>query len=41
LLLRIDWKFDINLIIKLRKRSIIFENNELSVVVPLDPAKGV
>lgn len=40
-LLEINWDFDMNAIINLKKRRMVFENNGLRVVVPLDLAEGV
>jgi len=39
-LLRIDWAIDMNGVINLRKRKMIFEEKSLRVVVPLDPIEG-
>ena len=39
-LLGIDWATDMNGVINLKKRKIIFEKKSLRVVVPLDPAEG-
>ena len=39
-LLRIDWAIDMNGVISLKKRTMLFERKSLCVVVPLDPAKG-
>lgn len=39
-LLGINWAIDMNGIINLKKRKIIFETNALRVVIPLDPAEG-
>lgn len=39
-LLRIDWEFDMNVIINLKKHNMRFEKKELRVIVPLDPTKG-
>lgn len=39
-LLGIDWAFDMNAIINLKKRSMVFEKNGLRVVVPLDLTEG-
>jgi len=38
-LLGIDWATDMNGVINLKKRKMIFENKSLCVVVPLDPAE--
>ena len=40
-LLGIDWATDMNGVINLKKRKMIFEKKSLCVVVPLDPAEGV
>lgn len=40
-LLGIDWATDMNGIINLKKKKMIFEKRSLRVVVPLDPAEGV
>jgi len=39
-LLGIDWATDMNGVINLKKRKMIFKKKSLHVVVPLDPAKG-
>jgi len=39
-LLGIDWAFDMDVVINLRKRRMTFENKSLRVIVPLDPTKG-
>jgi len=39
-LLGIVWATDMNGVINLKKRKMIFEKKALRVVVPLDPAKG-
>jgi hypothetical protein len=39
-LLGIDWATDMNGVINLKKRKMIFEKKSLRVVVPLDPAEG-
>lgn len=39
-LLGLDWAIDMDAIINLKHRSMVFENNETMVVVPLDPAEG-
>lgn len=39
-LLRIDWDFDMNVIINLKRRSMVFEKNGTRVLVPLDPSEG-
>ena len=40
MLLGIEWATDLNGVINLKKRKMIFEKNSLCVVVPLDPAEG-
>lgn len=40
MLLGIDWAINMNGVINLKKRKMIFEKNSLRVVVPLDPAEG-
>jgi len=40
-LLGLDWEFYNMAIIKLNKRKIIFERNNVRVIVPLDPSEGV
>ena len=40
-LLGIDWAIDMNVVINMKKRKMIFEKKSLRVVVPLDPAEGV
>ena len=40
-LLGIDWAFDMNVIINLKKHNMTFEKKELRVIVPLDPSEGV
>ena len=40
MLLGIDWATDMNIVINLKKRKMIFEKNSLRVVIPLDPAEG-
>ena len=40
MLLGIDWATDMNGVINLKKRRMIFEKKALCVVVPLDPAEG-
>jgi len=40
-LLGIDWVFDRDVVINLKKRDMTFEKKELRVIVPLDPTKGV
>lgn len=39
-LLGIDWVTNMNEVINLKKRTMIFETKALHVVIPLDPAKG-
>lgn len=39
MLLGLDWAFDMDAIINL-KRSMVFEKNSTRVIVPLDPSKG-
>lgn len=39
-LLGIDWTTDMNKVINLKKRKMIFEKKSLRVVVPLDPTEG-
>ena len=39
-LLGIDWATDLNGVINLKKRKIIFENKSLRVIVPLDTVEG-
>jgi len=39
-LLGIDWASDMNGVINLKKRKMIFEKKDLHTVVPLDPAEG-
>ena len=39
-LLGIDWATDMNGVINLQKRKMIFEKKSLCVIIPLDPAKG-
>jgi len=39
-LLGIDWEFDMDIVINLKKRSMTFEKKEIRVIVPLDPAEG-
>jgi len=41
MLLGINWAIDMNGVINLKKRKIIFEKKCLRVVVPLDPIKGL
>lgn len=40
-LLRIDWEFDVNMVINLKKRNMKFEKKELRVIIFLDPTDGV
>lgn len=40
-LLGIDWAFDMNAIINLKKHTMTFEKKELRVIVSLDPTEGV
>ena len=40
-LLGIHWATDMNGVINLKKRKMIFEKKSLCVVVPLDPTEGV
>ena len=40
MLLGIDWSTDMNGVINLKKRKMIFEKNSLCIVVPLDPVEG-
>lgn len=39
-LLGIDWAIDMNEVINIKKRKMIFEKNSLRIVVPLDPVEG-
>ena len=39
-LLGIDWDFNVNAIINLKKQSMVLEKNDLRVVVPLDLTEG-
>ena len=39
-LLGLDWAIDMGGIIKLKKRSMVFKNNDTRVIVPLDPVEG-
>ena len=39
-LLGLDWAIDMGGIINLKKRSMVFENDDTRVIVPLDPAEG-
>ena len=40
-LLGLDWAIDMGGVINLKKRSMVFENNCMCVIVPLDPVEGV
>ena len=40
-LLGIDWVTDMNRMINLKKRKMIFEKKSLHVVIPLDPVEGL
>lgn len=37
----LDWDFDNFLIINLRKRQMVFEKDDMRVIVLLDPSEGV
>jgi len=39
-LLQIHWAIDMNGVINLKKRKMIFEKKSLRIVVPLNPAEG-
>jgi hypothetical protein len=39
-LLGIDWAFDNNVVLNLKKRQMSFETDTLCMVVPLDPYEG-
>jgi len=39
-LLGINWATDMNRVINLKKRKMIFEKKSLHVVIPLEPAEG-
>jgi len=39
-LLDIDWATDMNVVINLKKRKMIFETKSLRVIILLDPAEG-
>ena len=39
-LLGIDWATDMNGVINLKKRKMIFEKKSLCVIIPLDPSEG-
>lgn len=38
--LGLDWVIDMGGIINLKKRSMVFQNEGMRVIVPLDPAEG-
>lgn len=40
-LLGIYWATDMNVVIKLKRKKLIFEKKSLRVVVPLDPIEGL
>lgn len=40
MILGIGWAIDMNRVINLKKRKMIFEKKSLRIVIPLDPAKG-
>ena len=40
-LLGIDWAMDMNGVINLKRRKMIFETKSLRVLVPLDPVEGM
>ncbi len=40
MLLGIDWAIDLNMVINLKKQTMIFETKSLRVAIPLDPAEG-
>ena len=40
-LLGIYWTTDMNRVINLKKRKMIFEKKSLRVIIPLDPAEGL
>ena len=40
-LLGIDWATDMNDVINLKKRKMIFEKKSLCIIVPLDPVEGL
>ena len=40
MLLRIDWATNMNRLINLKKRKMIFEKKSLHVIVPLNPPEG-
>jgi len=37
----IDWAFDMNVVINLKKHNMTFEKKELRVIISLDPVEGV
>ena len=39
-LLGIDWAFDMDAVINLRKHRMTFERKEIRVIVPLNPMEG-
>ena len=39
-LLGIDWVTDMNMVINLKKKKMIFEKKSLRVIIPLEPPKG-
>jgi len=39
-ILGIDWLFDNMVIINLKKRQMILEQNNMRVIIPLDPSEG-
>lgn len=41
MLLGIDWEFDMNAVINLKKCNMTFEKKELRVIIPLDLVDGV
>lgn len=40
-LLGFDWAYDMDAIINMKSRKMVFEKNGIRVVVPLDPSEGV
>lgn len=40
MLLRLDWEFCNMAITNLKKRKMVFESNNMRVIVPLDPLEG-
>ena len=40
MLLGLDWAIDMGGIINLKKGSMVFENNDTRIIVPLDPTEG-